>query len=127
VFVLAGAAPDTLFLKDSLMRDLKWSPSEKIVARRAFDQALQTEWRDLIREAKGRAATVEGVSELWQLESWLTERRREMERQYDYRYSVLPFVFATLLKQGRLSESDLHGLAVEKVELIRSIASRLEN
>jgi hypothetical protein len=127
VFVLAGAAPDTLFLKDSLMRDLKWSPSEKIVARRAFDQALQTEWRDLIREAKGRAATVEGVSELWQLESWLTERRREMERQYDYRYSVLPFVFATLLKQGRLSESDLHGLAVEKIELIRSIASRLEN
>jgi Photoprotection regulator fluorescence recovery protein len=127
VFVLAGAAPDTLFLKDSLMRDLKWSPSEKIVARRAFDQALQTEWRDLIREAKGRAATVEGVSELWQLESWLTERRREMERQYDYRYSVLPFVFATLLKQGRLSESDLHGLAVEKVELIRSIASRLGN
>jgi Photoprotection regulator fluorescence recovery protein len=107
------------------MHDLKWSHSEKIVARRAFDEALHTESQDLIREAKYRAATVEDISELWQLESWLTQRRRELERQYDYRYSVLPFVFAQLLQQGRLREDDLHGLALEKIELIRSMASQL--
>ena len=106
------------------MRDWRWSQAEKIVARRAFEHALHTEGRELIREAKDRAATVEEVSELWQLESWLTQRRREIERQYDYRYSVLPFVFATLLQQGRLRESDLQGLALEKIELIRHMASQ---
>ena len=108
------------------MRDWKWSHSEKIVARQAFEQALYAEERDLIREAKDRAAAVEEVSELWQLESWLTQRRREIERQYDYRYSVLPFVFTTLIQQGRLRESDLHGLALEKMELIRNMASQRE-
>ena len=49
------------------MRDWRWSQAEKIVARQAFEQALHTEGRELIREAKDRAATVEEVSELWQL------------------------------------------------------------
>jgi Photoprotection regulator fluorescence recovery protein len=124
LFVMVVAAPDTLFRKDNVMRDWKWSHAEKIVARQAFEQALYTEGRELIREAKDRAAAVEEVSELWQLESWLTQRRREIERQYDYRYSVLPFVFATLIQQGRLRESDLQGLALEKIELIRHMASQ---
>lgn len=106
------------------MHDLKWSPSEKVIARRAFDRALNTEIRDLIREAKQIAAAVEEGSELWKLESWLTQRRLEIGRKYDYRYSVLPFVFATLVKQGRISESDLHGLDLEKIELILGVASR---
>jgi hypothetical protein len=44
------------------------------------------------------------ASELWSLERWLTQRRREIERKYDYRYSVLPVVFATLIRQGWISE-----------------------
>lgn len=106
------------------MRDLKWSPSEKVVARRAFEQALNTELRELVRRAKEMAATVEEASELWNLESWLTHRRLEIERKYDYRYSVLLLVFATLLKQGLISENDLHGLGSEKIELILGVASR---
>ncbi len=107
------------------MRNLKWSPSEKVVARRVLNQALSAELQDLIRQAKGMAAAVEEASELWKLESWLTERRLEIGRKYDYRYSVLPFVFATLVKQGRISENDLHGLELGKIELILGIASRL--
>ena len=107
------------------MRDLKWSQSEKIVARRAFDQALNMELQQLIRKAKEMAAAVEQASELWELESWLTQRRLEIGRKYDYRYSVLPLVFATLVKQGRVSENDLRGLDLEKIELIRGVASRL--
>jgi hypothetical protein len=53
------------------------------------------------------------------LESWLTERRREIDRRYDYRYSILPLVFAQLLRAGRLTEDDLHGLGQEKLDLIR--------
>jgi hypothetical protein len=107
------------------MRELKWSPSEKVVARRAFDQALNAELGELIRQAKEMAAIVDEASQLWNFERWLTQRRLEIERKYDYRYSVLPFVFATLIKQNRISENDLDGLDLEKIELILGIASRL--
>jgi hypothetical protein len=73
----------------------------------------------LLQEAKGRAARIEEPSELWDLESWLTERRREIDQRYDYRYSILPLVFAQLLRDGRVTEDDLHGLGQEKLDLIR--------
>ncbi len=50
-------------------------------------------------------------------------RRVAIDRKYDYRYSVLPFVFATLLAEGRVSESELQKLGHEKFDLIRRIAS----
>jgi hypothetical protein len=59
---------------------------------------------------------------LWELESWLGERRREIDRKFDYRYSVLPHVFGALLSEGRISESDLQGLHSEKMQMIRHIA-----
>jgi hypothetical protein len=34
------------------MREFKWSPSEKAIARKAFDQALNDELQQLVREAK---------------------------------------------------------------------------
>ncbi len=101
------------------MYELKWSHAEKTVARRAFDLALGKELEAVLQEAKRRAARIEEPSELWDLESWLTERRREIDRRYDFRYSILPLVFAQLLRDGRLTEDDLHGLAHEKLDLIR--------
>jgi hypothetical protein len=54
--------------------------------------------------------------------SRLGERRREIDRRFDYRYSVLPLVFAGLLRDGRLVEDDLRGLAPDKLEAIRQLA-----
>jgi hypothetical protein len=107
------------------MRDFKWSRAEKIVARRAFEQALDRELHEFIRQAKEMAANANEGSDLWKLESWLRERRREIERKYDFRYSVLPIVFATLVRQGHLTKDDLAGLDQEKIELILSAASDL--
>ena len=107
------------------MRNLKWSPAEKILARKVFDQALTAELRDVVKRAKQIAAAVKEPSELWDLETWLTQRRLEIDRKYDYRYSVLLMVFASLLNQGRISEEDLHGLQGEKIDLIVGIASQL--
>ena len=101
------------------MYELKWSHAEKKVARRAFDLALGKELDALILEAKDRAAKIVEPSELWDLEGWLTQRRREIDRRYDYRYSILPLVFAHLLRDGCLTEDDLHGLEQEKIDLIR--------
>ena len=105
------------------MRELKWSHAKKTVARKAFDLALARELGSLILEVKVRAAKMENCAELWDLGSWLTERRREIDKKYDYRYSVLLLVFAQLLRNGHLVENELHGLGQEKLELIRRSAA----
>ena len=103
------------------MRDLHWSPREKAVARRAFDHALHRELEGTIQEAKGRAAKVKEPSDLWDLEQWLTRRRKEIDDKYDYRYSVLPFVFAVLIREGGVSLEDLRELGEDKLDFIRGI------
>ena len=69
------------------MRDFKWSPSEKVIARRAFENARLRELDGIIRQAKQKAGNVSNPDELWQLERWLTERREDINETYDYRYS----------------------------------------
>jgi hypothetical protein len=105
------------------IRDLNWSPAEKAVARKAFDAALERELETVIREAKARAASLRQPSELWELESYLTERRKEIDEEFDYRYSVLPLVFARLLREGLLREEELRGLNEDKLYRIRKIAN----
>jgi len=39
--------------------------------------------------------------------------------QFDFRYSVLPVVFGNLIREGRLTEEELLGLAEEKLSYIR--------
>jgi hypothetical protein len=59
------------------------------------------------------------------LEHYLTERRKEIDRKYDYRYSQLTQVFGKLLHESRLSEEELTGLGEDKLKLIRSFAKFL--
>ena len=105
------------------MRDLRWSPAEKAIARKAFELALHRELEAVISEAKDRAARIEQPSELWDLELYLTQRRKDIDSRYDYRYSVLPLVFGGLISQGRLTEQDLHGLGEDKLGFIRRRAA----
>jgi hypothetical protein len=106
-----------------MLRELHWSGTEKASARKAFNKALEHELHALIGEAKERAAQVQEASQLWKLERWLSDRRSEIDRKYDYRYSVLPLVLANLLREGWISEGDLQGLDPEKLALIRGICS----
>jgi hypothetical protein len=99
----------------------RWSPREKVAARRAFDLALDRDLQATIRETKERAELIRQASDLWEVEAWLAEQRRRIDRTFDFRYSVLPFVFATLLRDRLLSEEDLRGLDQEKVDTIRHI------
>ncbi|HEY1578443.1 MAG TPA: hypothetical protein VGF82_15360 [Terracidiphilus sp.] len=107
----------------SSIRDLKWAPDEKTIARQAFDKALKKELDEVVRKAKERAARIKHPSELWELENWLGKCRREIDSTYDYRYSVLLYTFATLLRRRRIRENDLAGLAEEKLDAIRFLAS----
>ena len=100
--------------------DLTWSPSEKVVARKAFDAALKRELHEVIQEAKQMASRIQQPSDLWDLEDYLTERREKIDRTYDYRYSQLTLVFGKLLCETRLSEEKLSGLREDKLKSIRS-------
>jgi hypothetical protein len=102
-----------------------WSRSEKIVARKAFDAALGRELHEVIQEAKKMASQIQHSSDLWVLEHYLTQRRKEIDRKYDYHYSRLTDVFGKLLHENRLSEDELHGLGEDKLKLIRSLAKFL--
>src|ERR1700692_804702 len=106
----------------SAIRNQKWSSAEKAIARKAFDRALHQDLDAIIRQAKKMAGRIEQPSDLWELGRYLTERRKEIDRQHDYRYSVLIFVFADLIQKGRLREQDLQGLSGETLRHIRQMA-----
>jgi hypothetical protein len=101
---------------------LTWSKSEKAVASKTFDAALERELQEVIQEAKRMAIQIQEPSDLWDLERYLTERRKEIGRKYDYRYSQLDLVFGRLLREKWIDEEDLRGLGEEKLEAIRSYA-----
>ena len=99
-----------------------WSKSEKVIARTAFDAALKRELHQVMEEAKQKANQIKEPGDLWDLEHFLTERRKEIDRKYDYRYSQLRHVFGRLLYEGRVSEEELRGLGEDKLKSIRSLA-----
>jgi hypothetical protein len=81
-----------------------WSKSEKAIVRTAFDAALLgRELHEVIQEAKRMANGIQTSSDLWDLEQYLTERRKQIDRKYDYRYSQLTLVFGRLLHETRFS------------------------
>ena len=100
-------------------RDLKWSSSEKALARKVFDAALESELSDVMAEFKAKASCVASPSEIWELEGYLREKRRVVNEKYDYRYSQLIGVFARLIREGRIREEQLRELSEEKREYIR--------
>ena len=102
--------------------DLEWSRSEKAIAHQAFDAALEREIQEVIREAKQKAGQIKEAADLWDLEHYLTQRRKEIDRKYDYRYSQLDLVFGRLLQEKWLDEGDLRGLGEDKLRAICSYA-----
>jgi hypothetical protein len=102
-----------------------WSRSEKAIARKAFDAALKRELHEAIQEAKRMCSQIKEPADLWDLEHYLTQRRKEIDYKYDYTYSRLTHVFGRLLQEGRLSEEELSGLREDKLKSIRSYAKFL--
>jgi len=105
--------------------DMTWSRSEKAIARQAFNAALKRELDELMQEAKEIASQIKQPSDLWDLQEYLTQRRKEIDRKYDYRYSHLTHVFGRLLYETRVSEEELRGFSKDKLKTIRSVAKFL--
>jgi hypothetical protein len=97
----------------------------KQIARKGFELALDREFQSIIQRAKDMAGKIEQPTDLWELEHYLTQNRKKIDRTFDYRYSVLTEVFGRLIRERLLSENELQGLGQEKLESIRSYAKFL--
>lgn len=106
------------------MQGENWTDREKKVARRVFDLAVSEELASTVADFKARAAAIAGAEDMWALEQFLRDRRRDIDRKYDFRYSQLIGVFGQLLREGRIREEQLAGLSEEKINDIRRCAGR---
>jgi hypothetical protein len=101
--------------------EVQWSATEKEISRSAFDRAYQREIDSLIKDVAERASQVAEISDIWNLHDFLSARRHEIDGKYDYRYSVLIFVFAQLVRENWLELDELQGLAADKLAKISAL------
>jgi Photoprotection regulator fluorescence recovery protein len=106
------------------MIEESWSKKEKTVAKRAFKDAYEKECQDLIRQMQKKANEAKEPNDLWPLHNFLRARIKEIENKYDYRYSMLIFLFARLMKEGWITVNEIEGLSEAKIAKIRYLAER---
>lgn len=103
--------------------DLKWTQGQKHAARKAFETALERECRAIRAKVVQMLESEQNPREVFRIHDYLSEQRRQVDRKYDFRYSVLIMVFATLLREGWLKEDDLNGIGDEKLQMVRNLAA----
>ncbi len=102
-----------------------WSRSEKAIAQKVFDAALKRELQAVMQEAKQKANQIKEPADVWALERYLTQRRKDIDRKYEFRSSQLTRVFGTLLWERRIREEELRGLGEDRMKAIRCCADVL--
>lgn len=106
--------------------EITWTATEKKTARRAFDKAFERHCVTVTAEARRMLENVTAPSDVWRVQEYLSERRKVVDRIYDYRYSQLLLVFSILMRDGWLTEKDLTGLQQEKIARIK-VGAKLFN
>jgi len=69
-----------------------------------------------MQKTKQTANQIKKPANPWDLERYLTQRRKDSDSKYDFRSSRLERVFGRLLCEGRVREDKLRGLRENKVE-----------
>jgi hypothetical protein len=101
--------------------DSNWSKTEKQIAQTAFEKAYEREIQALILEVQESAGAIAEISDVWKLHDFLSARRHDIDGKYDYRYSMLIFVFARLIQEGWLHLHELEGLAPDKLTKVKAL------
>ena len=101
--------------------EFSWSKKEKEIARRAFKRAYEREMKELTDKTRRIATRAESPEDIWGLHDFLSEKRKEIDFKYDFRYSVLITVFARLIREGWVDLADLEGLDKEKIARVQSL------
>ena len=104
------------------MAEISWTGAEKKIARRVFDKALENELAEIMMKFKKKAQEAKVMDDIWKTKDYLIKAQNEINRKYDFRYSVLGIVFGVLLREKRIAEHDLNGLSLEKINMIIGIS-----
>lgn len=102
--------------------ELIWSETEKEIAHQAFNRAYERELMTLIEYVREQSNNIDKIDDVWNLHDFLSARRHQIDGKYDFRYSVLLFVFADLLKEGWLHQADIEGLEKDKLAKITALS-----
>lgn len=105
----------------SQVSDIEWSKAEKRVAQQAFERAYAREIDALIKTVCTKAGAIAELDDVWRLNDFLNARRHDIDGKYDYRDSVLIFVFARLVKEGWLRLEELEGLSKDKLTKVAAL------
>ncbi|PZO39209.1 MAG: hypothetical protein DCF19_14660 [Pseudanabaena frigida] len=100
----------------------EWTSTEEDIARRAFDIAHKREITSLIDLVRAKVNSLTEIEDIWRLHDFLSVKRHEIDGRYDYRLSILVFVFAGLVKDGWLNINELEGLNTDKIAKISALA-----
>ena len=104
------------------IEDIKWGSEEKKEARKIFELALKREMEEIKKILRDKIENINDTKNIWEIEKFLTTRRKFIESKYDYRYSKLLIVFGILLKEGYLTKEDILGLDEKKQIIIKHFA-----
>lgn len=102
--------------------EAEWSNIEQKIAQEAFQRAYEREIAALLEEVRNKANAIVALDDMWQLHDFLSARRHDVDGKYDYRYSMLIFIFARLVKEGWLHLDELEGLDRDKLAKIAALA-----
>jgi len=105
-------------------RELFWPKAEKQAARTAYEAAYRKECAAIVAKAEALLRAASQPADVWRVHDFLTTQRDATDEKYDYRYIVLLFILARLLKEGWLVEGDLDGLSADKAAIITHLAAR---
>ncbi len=104
------------------IKDVRWSLSEKEIAKAAFETAYKKEMDEIKNMVYDKVASLKEDKDIWELYNYLTDRKKSIDKKYDYRYSKLLLIFGLLMNEGYLTTQDLSGLSEEKLKIISTIA-----
>jgi hypothetical protein len=104
------------------IEEFTWSKRQKEIARKIFDIAYLREMDKIKRTILKDISKYKEPKDIWKLHDYLSQKRKETDYKYDYRYSVLIRVFGRLLEEGLINENDLKGISVEKINKIKKYA-----
>ncbi len=105
------------------MQGVVWSPTEKKVARAAFNAALARECGAIRHEVEAMLKRSSDPAEIWRVHEYLSEKRREVDQKYDFRYSRLTSVLGRLFAEGWVGEEEITKLKPERIAQIKRNAS----
>ena len=73
--------------------EFKWSKREREIVRKLFDTAYQKEISKIKDEIVKILSRCNEPKDIWKLHDYLSEKRKETDLKFDYRYSVMIRVF----------------------------------